>query len=219
MHISCKLLTITPFKGNKFCHCPQAKKKQTPVILYCKFAQDNGYEYVRVRSPDSDIFFILLLVHELIITVLFDTVNGNRSCLINMTELAGDFTAEYANALAAVHVFTHCDTTCAFKGIGKVKPIKLMQKMPKFQPILAKISESWEISPSLVSGLKEFTCAVYGRKRLSRVDKLCYVLIKKSVAQRMGPSSFIKMLTSVCFHPAHVSFSITSIAQTTRCAY
>ena len=61
----------------------------TTVILYCKFAQDNGYEYVRARSPDSDIFFILLLyVHELTITVLFDTGIGNRRGLINMTELA-----------------------------------------------------------------------------------------------------------------------------------
>ena len=61
----------------------------TTVILYCKFAQDNGYKYVRARSPDSDIFFILLLyVHELTITVLFDTGTGNRRGLINMTELA-----------------------------------------------------------------------------------------------------------------------------------
>ena len=116
-----------------------------------------------MRSPDSDVFFILLhYVQEMTITVLFDTGTGNRRRLINMSELAEDFTAEYSTALAALHVFTHCDTTSAFKGVGKVKPIKLLQKNPKFQPILAQLGESWEPSPSLISGLEEFTCVLYG---------------------------------------------------------
>ena len=56
-----------------------------------------------------------------------------------MTELAEGLTPEYCTALSALHAFTHCDTTSAFKGIGKVKPIKVMQKIPKFQPILAEL--------------------------------------------------------------------------------
>ena len=58
--------------------------------------------------------------------------------------------------------------------------------MPKFQPILAKLGESWEVSSSLVSGLEEFTCAVYGRKRFSGVDKLRYELIKEKCSSKDG---------------------------------
>ena len=163
------------------------EETDTRIILYCRFAQDNGYEYVRVRSPDSDVFFILLhYVQEMTITVLFDTGTGNRRRLINMSELAEDFTAEYSTALAALHVFTHCDTTSAFKGVGKVKPIKLLQKNPKFQPILAQLGESWEPSPSLVSGLEEFTCVLYGRKKFTSVDKLRYALIKEKCGSDNG---------------------------------
>lgn len=156
------------------------EETDTRVILYCKYAQEHGYEHVRVRSPDSDLFFILLLyVHELTITVLFETGTGNRKRLINLTELAEDYTAEYSTALAALHVFTKCDTTSAFKGVGKIKPIKILQKNPRFHVILAQLGDNWEVSQALHRGLEEFTCILYGRKRFTSVDKLRFTMVKE----------------------------------------
>ena len=100
------------------------------VVLYCKYAQDNGYEYVRVRSPDSDVFFVLLHhVTPLSCNIIFDTRTGNNKRLINMTNFVENLTQEYCTTLTALHAFTHCDSTSAFKGIGKVKPIKVMQRI------------------------------------------------------------------------------------------
>ena len=52
----------------------QSNQEETDsrVILYCFYARNCGYKYVIVRSPDSDIFFILLsYIHDLSgITVL-----------------------------------------------------------------------------------------------------------------------------------------------------
>ncbi|MPC37760.1 hypothetical protein E2C01_031249 [Portunus trituberculatus] len=105
--------------------------------------KEQGYSTVRVRSPDSDIFFILLLyVHELTVTLLFETGTGNKKKLINITELAEDFTGKYATSLTALHVFTKCDTTIAAKCIGKVKPIKLLQKIPRYQTILTELGKA-----------------------------------------------------------------------------
>ena len=160
------------------------EETDTRIILYCRYAQEHGYEHVRVRSPDSDLFFILLLyAHEMTITVLFDTGTGNRKCLINLTVMAEDFTPEYSTALAAVHVFTECDTTSAFKGVGKVKPIKFLQKNLRFRAMLAQLGENWEVSPVLERGLEEFTCSLYGRNRFT------------SVVQKMRASNLTKMLT------------------------
>ena len=36
------------------------EETDTRVVLYCMHAASIGYKYVRVRTPDSDIFFILL---------------------------------------------------------------------------------------------------------------------------------------------------------------
>ena len=30
------------------------------IILYTMYGRDNGYDYVRIKSPDTDILFILL---------------------------------------------------------------------------------------------------------------------------------------------------------------
>ena len=94
-----------------------------------------------------------------------------------MTDFIGNLTQEYCTALTALHAFTHCDSTSAFKGIGKVKPIKVMQKNPRFQRVLAKLGEEWCVSEEVVSGLEAFTCAIYGRSRVTSVDELRCVLI------------------------------------------
>lgn len=94
------------------------------VVLYDKYAEDQGYESVCASSPDSDVFFVLLQHRpSLSCNVIFDTRTGNNKCLINMTNLGPDFTLEYCTAFTVPHVFTHCDSTGAFKGLGNVKPI------------------------------------------------------------------------------------------------
>jgi hypothetical protein len=50
--------------------------------------------------------------------------------LIDITKLAQQYQQELCTALLGLHAFTRCDTTSAFKGAGKVKPIKTLQKSP-----------------------------------------------------------------------------------------
>ena len=150
------------------------------VILYCIYGKENGYKIVRVKSPDSDIFSILLhYAYAAEITIHFETGAGNKRRLIDMTELAHRYTQQHCTALMALHAFTGCDSTSAFKGIGKIKPIKTLQKMPKFEPVLAQLGDSWEVSDDLFTGLEEFTCAVYGKPRFSEVDDLRYSIGRK----------------------------------------
>ena len=166
------------------------------VVLYCIYGKDMGYDCIRVRSPDSDIFSILL--HHAFsagVTIHFETGTGNRKRLINMTELAKMYTQEYCTALMALHAFTGCDSTSAFKGVGKIKPIKTMQKMPKYQPLLAKLGDSWEVSEELVKGLEEFTCAMYGKPRFKDIDDLRYTILKGKcdVEGKLDPSNNVDM--------------------------
>ena len=105
---------------------PQYSQEEmdTRVVLYCNYAADNDYDYVKVRSPDSDIFFMLLYyAADLGIRILFDTGTGNKRTLLDITKLDKDFTPVYCAALLAMHACTRCDTISTFNGIGKVKPI------------------------------------------------------------------------------------------------
>ena len=66
------------------------------VVLYCSYAVDEEYNYVRVRSADSDIFFILLYYASKInITLVFDTGSWCKRRLLFISQLAHDFTPLY----------------------------------------------------------------------------------------------------------------------------
>jgi len=105
------------------------------------------------------------------ITLLFDTGSGNKRQLLNITSLANDYTPVYCAALVALHGFTRCDTTSSFKGIGKVKPIKLLQKTPQFHTVFEKLGECWDVSDNLHLQLEEFVCLMYSqRSRITSVD-------------------------------------------------
>uniref|UniRef100_UPI00358E53D5 uncharacterized protein n=3 Tax=Myxine glutinosa TaxID=7769 RepID=UPI00358E53D5 len=188
------------------------------IILYCEYAQSKNFNYVRVKSPDTDVFFILLhYAHRLAdITVLFDTGTGNKKKLINISELAHNYSHEYCTALMALHAFCGCDTTSAFRGIGKVKPMKTLLKIPRYVPVLAQLGDTWDIPSQLLDDLEAFTCAIYGRPRVLKVDDLRLLRINELCARDeiLTPSQNIDMATlppcrrSLLQHIARVNYQV-----------
>ena len=76
------------------------EETDTRVVIYCLYAVEKGYKYVRVRSPDSDVFFILLhQAANINVTILFETGTGNKKRLINITVIANENTQLYSTAL------------------------------------------------------------------------------------------------------------------------
>ena len=107
------------------------EETDTRVVMYLHHAQKLGFKSAVVRTPDSDIFFILL-IHAHDLTIYLDTGTGKHRSLINISELAAEFGKEWCSTLLGLYVFTGEDCTSAFKGKGKVTPLKLLQKNPKF---------------------------------------------------------------------------------------
>ena len=171
---------ITSYDGTSVCRTEIKSIESTRVVLYCFYGKQQGYRNIRIRSPDTDIFFILL--HYALklqgVTILFDTGTGNKKRLIDITKLAQQYQQELCTALLGLHPFTRCDTTSAFKGIGKVKPIKTLQKSPQFQSALAQIGDSWQISENLFLQMKAFTSLLYGGKEVSCMNDLRYNKIR-----------------------------------------
>ena len=151
-----------------------------------------------MKSPDTDIFFLLLHYAEQLhgTTILFDTGKGNQKRLIDMSSLAQAFTQQHCTALLACHAFTGCDTTSAFKGKGKVRPIQLMQKNPSFIEAFASLGDSWQVPEHLLVNLEEFTCLVYNRKSVKAVDELRYILLKEKCGdEEMNPKLNVDLST------------------------
>ena len=119
-------ITVT----NQEIHSLRSSQEETDtrVVLYAKYGASQGYANIRVRSPDSDIFFILLHFSSKIDSrLLFDSGSGNNKILINMTDLANSYGPKKCTVLLCLHAYTGCDTCSAFKGIGKIKPIKIIE--------------------------------------------------------------------------------------------
>ena len=85
------------------------------VILYYNHAENLGYKYARIKSSDSDIFYILLYhAHRFkSLTILFDTGAGNKQRLVNISQLSNTLTPQYCNALLALHAYSGCHATCS----------------------------------------------------------------------------------------------------------
>ena len=140
------------------------------------YAKKNGYKNIIVRSPDSDIFFILLsYVHDLSgITVFFETGNKNKRKLINITSLGLNYSEQYCKALLGIHAFTGCDSTSAFKGKGKVSRIQLMLKDDLILNACSAIGDSWVLSNNILEVLERLTCRMYGMTKINTVNECRY---------------------------------------------
>ena len=127
------------------------------------------------------IFFILIYyASKTNITLLFDTGSKCKRRFLNISQLAHDFTPLYCYALLGLHAFSRCDTTSAFKGIEKGKPIKLLQKKPHYQIVFQNLGKSWDVSEDLFLPLEEFTCSMYkSRGSHLNVDLRYKMVLKK----------------------------------------
>ena len=83
--------------------------------------------------------------------------------MINITDLAKANSPDYCTSLMALHAYSGCDTTSAFKGIGKVKPIKILEKTLKYKTTLSRLGEEWHVTSDVVKELDSFTGALYGK--------------------------------------------------------
>ena len=112
------------------------EETDTRIVLYIQFAAQKGFQSVVVRTPDTDIFFILLHhSHNVSTTIYVDIGTGKKRRLINVSDLANNLGKDWCTVLLAYYVFTGEDCTSAFKGKGKLYPLKKLMKMPRFHDI------------------------------------------------------------------------------------
>ena len=83
-----------------YCLHSNQEETDTRIVIYLHYAEKLEFKSAVVRSPDSDIFFILLLhAHEISITIYFDTGMGKYRRLINISELADELGKDWCSTL------------------------------------------------------------------------------------------------------------------------
>ena len=119
-------------KGNTF--KSNQEETDTRIVLYIKYAESLGFPTVVVRTPDLDVFFILLFyARNFNIGIYLDIGIGKNQKLINISELAEELGKEWCTVLLGFHILIGEDCISAFKGKGKVTQLKKLMKTPRFR--------------------------------------------------------------------------------------
>uniref|UniRef100_UPI00358E939A uncharacterized protein n=1 Tax=Myxine glutinosa TaxID=7769 RepID=UPI00358E939A len=160
------------------------EETDTRVVLYLHHAATIGYKNAVVRTPDTDILLILLHhAHNIKLTVYLDTGSGKHRQLVNVSELAESLGEDYCATLLGYYVFSGEDCTSAFKGKGKVGPLKKLEKNPRFHRAFGELGDNWDANPEVERQLEKFTCVMYGQSRESSVDIVRAKLLRKMVGE------------------------------------
>ena len=80
--------------------------------------------------------------------------------------------------MLALHAFTGCDSVSSFRGIGKIKPFKLLLKSPAHCDALKHLGDDWNVDDDLLIGCEKFTCALYGKSKSESVDEVRHLMLK-----------------------------------------
>ena len=164
------------------------------VVLYLHHAAALGCKNAVVRTSDTDIFMILLYhAHAIKLTVYLDTGSGKHRQLLNISELAGSLGEDYCATLLGFYVFSGEDCTSAFKGKGKVGPLKKLEKNPRFHKAFSQLGDCWNVKPEVLRQLKQLTCLMYGQSRESSVDVVRAKLLRKLVEKHKKLTSKSKV--------------------------
>lgn len=167
------------------------------VVLYLKYAKEKDYKDAVVSSPDSDIFFILLFHASQLapLTIYLQTGYGQKRKVYNMSELAEDIGQRNCAALLGLYCFTGEDCNCAFRGKGKIGPMKKMQKKPMYVDVFEKLGSSWGVSEDTMEKLEQFVCFMYGFPRIKHVNEVRSIMLQKMVGEgkELNASSKVDM--------------------------
>lgn len=172
------------------------EETDTRVVLYLHYAVSLGYKNAVIRTPDTDIFVILLYhAHAIKLTIYLDTGSGKHRQLINLSDLAASLGESYCSALLGFYVFTGEDCTSSFKGKGKVGPLKKLEKNPRFHRAFQQLGEDWNVKPHVLKEVEQFTCLMYGQNRESYVDSVRIKLLRKMVGEdeKLTPKSKVDL--------------------------
>ena len=81
------------------------EETDTRVIFYTLYGKEMGYKNIKVKTPDSDIFFILLSYISRFdgVSVLFEIGSGNKKKLLDISEIGNAYTQQHREALLGLH--------------------------------------------------------------------------------------------------------------------
>ncbi|XP_068234747.1 uncharacterized protein [Palaemon carinicauda] len=160
------------------------EETDTRIVLYLKYAAKLGYKSAVVRTPDTDIFVILLFHANTIgLTIFLDIGTGKHRQMVNISQTAESMGADKCKMVLGLYVFTGEDVTSSFKGKGKIGPLKKLQRHPIHHEAFRKLGDEWSVEPEMIDDIEAFTCLMYGYSRQKSIDTVRGIMLRKMIRE------------------------------------
>lgn len=146
------------------------EEADTKILLHALYASKSS-KTVLIRSVDTDVFILSLAMSHNFPGDIYMIMGTTHSIkLKNISQIAKELGEEFCSALIGLHVFTGCDTCSAFKGKGKIKPLKAMLSNLSYIKMFVNLGSSWELSTTLLRNLEAFVCDLYGYPNVDKIN-------------------------------------------------
>lgn len=140
------------------------QEADTRLLLHAAHA-GNTHPGVVINSRDTDVFLLsAAAVHDLPCRVYARTGSGQDTTVLDINQLSSHYGSDVCQAIIGMHVFTGCDTVSAFKGKGKVRPLRLMLESAETVNAFRQLGCEWMPNEELLRGLETFVCTLYDEK-------------------------------------------------------
>ena len=93
--------------------------------------------------------------------------------ILDVNNIATKFKTGLTKALPGYHALTGCDNTGTFMRRSKVRPLKILQKMKKYQTVFATLWNFLVVTEQVHSDMEVLVCADI-KKRKKNIDSVRY---------------------------------------------
>ena len=155
------------------------EEADTRLLLHAKHASDHGFSVVAIKSPDTDVFLLMVAMEQNFSADLyFVTGNQNHSRIISLKKVCDKVGSEICNSIIGFHTFTGCDSVSSFHGKGKRKAWKVLSDNTKSKEAFEILGNEVDPTDETCEMLMEYVCALYGHKDITSVNEVRYSMFR-----------------------------------------
>ena len=193
-------------------------KKEEIASLYCRHEEAdtrmvfyaltvNQPSNIVFRTVDTDVLIILLanltkFNSKSNIWIEAGIYTKNTQRYINVRDIGKSIGESVCVSLPALHAFTGCDYTSSFSRKGKIKPLKLLEKIPTFQEAFGFLGSQDEVPEDVMKKVNTFVCQLYGQKKATSVNDARFdIFMSKYKSKNANQLNFQKKLDTTHLPP------------------
>lgn len=165
------------------------EEMDTRIVFPLSSLLTNDNPTVTVRCSDTGVFVLLLYHssqtwdnHKPLVWMDVGLSANNTRHYINISQMVEQFDRGVLEALPALHAYTGLDYTATFINKGKIRPFGLMKKNQRVVRAFGSLGSSDTVDDNTMTEIEKFTCCMYSRPKLSKVNDVGLALFEQKYA-------------------------------------